>query len=198
MKKGVLLSIMLTLLAVCNITMAGESDIKEAIFAGGCFWCMQSDFRQLPGVVNVVLGYDGGTVKNPTYEAVSSGQTNYAESVKVFYNASQVDYKMLLDYFWYHVDPMAQDAQFCDHGHQYRSAIFYLNNQQKQDALASKMAIKKLFPKVYTEVAPSTHFYDAQAYYQDYAKKNPIQYKYSRWRCGRDAQLAKIWHGKKA
>jgi peptide methionine sulfoxide reductase msrA/msrB len=173
------------------------ADNKEAIFAGGCFWCMQADFDKLPGVVNVISGYDGGESKNPTYKEVSSGSTNYAESVKVIYDASKVSYPELLSYFWRHIDPTVKDKQFCDVGRQYRTAIFYLDENQKQEALKSLSKIKNLFPSVYTEISPSTQFYPAEEYHQKYNQKNPIRYKFYRTSCERDSRVKEVWQGKK-
>lgn len=169
---------------------------QTAIFAGGCFWCLESDFDKVPGVVKTISGYDGGQQSNPTYKKVSSGQTNYAESLQVIYNPDKVSYKQLLKYFWLHIDPTVQNAQFCDHGRQYRSAIFYLNDVQHQEALASLAAVKKIFPHVYTEVTASTHFYPAEEYHQNYYKKNPLRYKFYRWNCGRDARVQQVWKNK--
>ncbi len=165
----------------------------EAIFAGGCFWCLEADFDKLPGVLKTESGFDGGTTKNPTYDLVSSGQTHYAEAVKVTFDLNQVSYKALVTYFWYQIDPTVKDKQFCDHGPQYRSAIFYLNAEQKQIADKSKQALEKKFSQIYTEVVPSTHFYKAEAYHQDYHEHHTLQYKFYRYRCGRDARLDKIW-----
>lgn len=190
-----MLKIGLFLLMTISATLAaGQS--KEAIFAGGCFWCLQADFDKLPGVVQTISGYDGGDSQNPTYEQVSSGTTNYAESVKVIYDPTKVSYDTLLTYFWHHIDPTVQDAQFCDMGKQYRSAIFFLDNEQAQQAQASLLKIKKFFPHVYTEIVPSTHFYPAEEYHQDYYKKNPIRYKFYRLNCGRDARIKEVWHEK--
>ncbi|PIQ43403.1 MAG: peptide-methionine (S)-S-oxide reductase [Gammaproteobacteria bacterium CG11_big_fil_rev_8_21_14_0_20_46_22] len=168
-----------------------------AIFAGGCFWCMQSDFDKLKGVTKTVVGYDGGTRENPNYELVSSGATRYAEAIKVTYNPRTISYAQLLTYFWRHVDPTVKNQQFCDHGSQYRTAIFYINAEQKKTAETSKQATaRKLGKTVYTDITPSTHFYPAEKYHQDYYKKNPIRYKFYRWNCGRDQRLEKIWHEK--
>lgn len=168
-----------------------------AIFAGGCFWCTQSDFDKLKGVTKTIVGYDGGTRKNPSYELVSSGNTRYVESIKVLYNPRVISYSQLLHYFWRHIDPTVKDQQFCDHGPQYRSAIFYLNAEQKAMAEASKQTVaRKLGKTVYTEITPSTRFYPAEKYHQDYYKKNPIRYNFYRWNCGRDQRLEKIWHEK--
>jgi peptide-methionine (S)-S-oxide reductase len=168
----------------------------EAIFAGGCFWCVEADFDKVPGVLQINSGYDGGTEPNPTYELVSSGTTPYVESVQVLYDPTRVTYQQLLDYYWHHIDPTVKDAQFCDHGRQYRSVIFYLNEEQKKAALASKRALEKQLPAVYTDIIPSTHFYVAEAYHQNYYQKNPLRYKYYRYRCGRDQRVEELWHAK--
>lgn len=189
MMKKLLLFILITLIPVI-----GVSKTETAIFAGGCFWCLEADFDKLNGVVSTQSGYDGGTQKNPTYESVSSGTTNYAESVRVIYDSDKVTYQELLNYFWHHIDPTQNNGQFCDHGKQYRSEIFYLNDDQKTTALNSLAKIKKRFNHVYTTVEPSTHFYPAETYHQDYYKKNPIRYKYYRWCCGRDEQVKNTWN----
>lgn len=168
----------------------------EAVFAGGCFWCVESDFDKVPGVVQTISGYDGGTEPNPTYELVSSGTTPYVESVRVIYDPALVSYQQLLTYYWHHIDPTAKDAQFCDHGRQYRSVIFYLDEEQKKAALASKIIVEKQFPIIYTDIIPSTHFYAAEAYHQNYSQKNPLRYKYYRYRCGRDQRIKELWHDK--
>ncbi len=188
-KKGLFL-LMLT------ISTLATAQTKEAIFAGGCFWCLEADFDKLPGVVQTISGYDGGESKNPTYEQVSSGTTNYVESVKVVFDPSKVSYEKILDYFWHHIDPTVQNAQFCDVGRQYRTAIFYLDKEQEQQAQTSLQKIKKLFPHIYTEIVPSTHFYPAEEYHQDYYKKKPLRYKFYRLNCGRDARVKEVWHGK--
>lgn len=188
-KKGLVI-LMLT------IATLATAQTKEAIFAGGCFWCLQADFEKLPGVVKAISGYDGGESKNPTYEQVSSGSTNYTESVKVIYDPNKVSYATVLDYFWHHIDPTTKNAQFCDIGKQYRTAIFYLDKEQQEQALASLEKIKKQIPNVFTEIVPSTHFYPAEEYHQDYYKKNPIRYKFYRLNCGRDARVKEVWHEK--
>ncbi|MBA2653181.1 MAG: peptide-methionine (S)-S-oxide reductase MsrA [Tatlockia sp.] len=168
----------------------------EAIFAGGCFWCVESDFDKVPGVLKTVSGYDGGSEPNPSYELVSSGATNYVESVRVLYDSAVVSYQQLLKYYWHHIDPTVKDAQFCDHGRQYRSVIFYLNEEQKNKALESKLALEKQFSVVYTDIIPSTRFYEAETYHQDYYQKNPLRYKYYRSQCGRDKRVQEVWHDK--
>ena len=166
---------------------------ESAIFAGGCFWCVQADFDKLPGVISTQAGYDGGQEPNPTYKQVSAGLTSYAESVKVEYDSDKLSYENLVNYFWQHIDPTVKDQQFCDKGHQYRSAIFYLNDTQKQLAKASLIKIKQRFPTVYTEIVSSTKFYPAEDYHQKYYLKNPVRYKYYRWNCGRDVRIKELW-----
>lgn len=186
---------MLLVIGVIFSAMTYATD-KTAIFAGGCFWCVQSDFDKLPGVVRTIVGYDGGQLPNPNYEKVSSGRTHYVESTKIIYNPELITYSQLLTYFFQHIDPTVRDSQFCDHGKQYRSVIFYLNGEQKTQAMQALAQVKKLFPEVYTDVISSTTFYSAEEYHQDYYKKNPIRYHFYRTRCGRDARVKKIWKGK--
>jgi peptide-methionine (S)-S-oxide reductase len=169
-----------------------------AIFAGGCFWCVESDFDKVPGVLSTTSGYTGGTVANPTYEDVSSGGTGHAEVVKVVYDPQMVTYEKLLYVFWRNVDPLTKEAQFCDYGTQYRSAIFYLDEKQKQLAEASKAALQPRFKRpIVTEIVKAGPFYAAEDYHQDYYKKNPVRYKFYRYNCGRDARLDEVW-GKEA
>ena len=170
---------------------------EEAIFAGGCFWCVQADFNSLQGVLDTTAGFDGGTSKNPDYASVSAGKTGYAESVRVIFNPDVITYSQLLDFFWRHIDPTVKDAQFCDHGDQYRSAIFYLNEEQKKLALASKQKLLNKFSLVATEIVPSTQFYAADSYHQKYYINNPLRYKLYRYRCGRDARLQEVWKNEK-
>ena len=170
-----------------------------AVFAGGCFWCIEADFEKLPGVFDAESGYAGGTLKNPTYEQVSAGGTGHAEVVRVYYDPKKVSYQKLVDYFWRHIDPTVKDRQFCDGGNQYRSAIFYQNEAEKSVAEASKTALEKSgrFPTIHTEIAPAGTFYPAEEYHQAYYKKNPIRYNYYRSACGRDARVKEVW-GKEA
>jgi len=196
MLKRVFLSIVFVFLSLGFSIHAYAQQNKVAILAGGCFWCVEADFDKLNGVIKTISGYDGGLIKNPTYQQVSSGQTNYAEAVKIIYDPNKITYQELLFYFWRHIDPTVKDAQFCDRGKQYRSAIFYLNSQQKKQALASFKQIKTMFKIVYTEVTPSTHFYPAEEYHQNYYKKNPLRYQFYRRRCGRDVHVRNIWFGK--
>ncbi|MEX2490762.1 MAG: peptide-methionine (S)-S-oxide reductase MsrA [Nitrospirales bacterium] len=168
----------------------------KATFAGGCFWCMEEVFESVEGIVSVVSGYTGGKVKNPTYEQVSAGGTGHAESIEVTYDPSKVTYQQLLEVFWRNVDPTTPNAQFCDHGNQYRTAIFYHNEIQQQLIDASKKNIEssKNFPEsIVTEIAPASVFYPAEEYHQDFYTKNPIRYKYYKWNCGRVKRLEQLW-----
>lgn len=167
-----------------------------AIFAGGCFWCMQSDFDKVKGVVKTIAGYDGGNRPHPTYRLVSSGTTNYVESVKVIFDPTKVSYASLVDYFFHHIDPFDKNGQFCDKGKQYRSVIFYDNQKQKEVAKNSLKNIQAYFKdkKIYTEILPSTQFYPAENYHQSYYKKNPLRYEFYRYTCGRDRRVKAIWY----
>ncbi|MDB5838991.1 MAG: msrA [Herminiimonas sp.] len=167
----------------------------SAIFAGGCFWCTESDFEKLPGVISAESGYTGGRSENPTYPQVSAGATGHTEAVRVTYDPSKISYPALLEYFWTTIDPTVKDRQFCDVGSQYRSAVYYENAAQRSTIEASKAAILKRgrIKEIYTEIAPATRFYPAEAYHQDYYKKNPIRYKYYRTSCGRDKRLEEVW-----
>ncbi len=168
----------------------------KAYFAGGCFWCMEEAFEKVEGVVSVVSGYMGGTVANPTYEEVSAGRTGHAESVEVIYDPTKVTYQKLLNAFWHNVDPLTPNAQFCDHGTQYRSAVFYSTEDEKRQAEESKTVIEqtKKFPAaIVTQLVPAATFYPAEDYHQDYYKKNPFRYKYYKYGCGRAARLEVLW-----
>ena len=172
---------------------AGQG-LQTAIFAGGCFWCMEPPFDKLEGVISTTSGYTGGTVKNPSYEQVSAGGTGHTEALKVVYDPAKVDYAVLLNMFWRNVDPLRANAQFCDAGSQYRSAIFHDSPEQKAAAEASLEEVKSRFDRpVVTEVAPAEPFYDAEGYHQDYYLKNPLKYKYYRFSCGRDQRLKELW-----
>jgi peptide-methionine (S)-S-oxide reductase len=173
----------------------GSSEQAKATFAGGCFWCMEEAFEKVEGVASVVSGYTGGQVENPTYEQVSAGGTGHTESIEVTFDPSKVTYKQLLDVFWRNVDPTTPNAQFCDHGNQYRTAIFYHDENQKQLIEESKQRIEssKTFPEsIVTEIAPASVFYTAEEYHQDFYTKNPIRYKYYKWNCGRQS-MTWVW-----
>jgi peptide-methionine (S)-S-oxide reductase len=165
-----------------------------AIFAGGCFWCIEADFDKVPGVISTTSGYIGGRSANPTYQQVSSGGTGHAEALEIVFDPAKVSYQKLLDVFWHNIDPLAKNAQFCDHGDQYRSAIFYLDETQRRQAEASKTAVQARFPQpVQTTITAAGPFYKAEDYHQDYHLKNPIRYKFYRFNCGRDARLRELW-----
>ena len=174
--------------------MEKSADAPVATFAGGCFWCTEADFEKVPGVQKVVSGYTGGQGKNPTYEDYA--QKGQVEAIQVFYNPQVVTYQQLLDYFWRHVNPTDAGGQFVDRGPQYRSAIFYHNEEQKRLAEESKAALAasgRFKEPIVTEILPATTFYPAEEYHQGYARKNPIRYKYYRWNSGRDQFLERIW-----
>jgi peptide-methionine (S)-S-oxide reductase len=169
-----------------------------ATFAGGCFWCAESDFEKVPGVVSAVSGYTGGRTATPTYEEVSRGGTGHAESVQVRFDPAKVSYEQLLKVYWRSVDPTVKDRQFCDEGHQYRTAIFTHDAEQKRLAEATKAEVEKqLGVPVHTEIVDAGTFYPAEDYHQDYYKKNPIRYKFYRANCGRDNRLEQVWGKKK-
>jgi peptide-methionine (S)-S-oxide reductase len=175
---------------------ADSEAIAKAYFAGGCFWCMEEAFEKVDGVIDVVSGYMGGSVKNPTYEEVSAGRTGHAESVEVRYDPTKVTYPQLLEAFWHNVDPVTPEAQFCDHGNQYRAAIFYQSEEEKHAAEASKRAIeqsKRFSTPIVTQVTTASEFYPAEEYHQNFYKKNPFRYKYYKFTCGRAQRLEALW-----
>lgn len=174
---------------------AAKASTQTAIFAGGCFWCTESDFEKLPGVLTAESGYTGGNVANPSYEQVSAGRTGHAESVRVTFDPAKVSYTQLVEYYWHTVDPTVKDQQFCDHGNQYRTAIFYVDEAQRKAAEASLDALKKSgkLPAIHTEISQAGTFWPAEEYHQDYYKKNPVRYHFYRSRCGRDDRLKQVW-----
>ncbi|GAB4317052.1 MAG: peptide-methionine (S)-S-oxide reductase MsrA [Geminocystis sp.] len=190
-----ILAIIISIFLILSPSANAETDkIQTATFAGGCFWCMEPPYDKVEGVISTTSGYTGGNVKNPTYKQVSQGQTGHAEAVQVKYDSSKINYEYLLDIFWKNIDPTVKNRQFCDVGNQYRSGIFYHSEEQKQLALASREKVKKqLNGKIYTEITPVKDFYPAEEYHQDYYKKNPLLYKYYRFRCGRDQRLKELW-----
>ena len=169
-----------------------------AIFAGGCFWCVEADFDKLPGVIDTESGYTGGTVANPTYELVSAEVTGHAEAVRVTYDPARVSYDKLLDHFWRHIDPTVKDKQFCDTGTPYRSAIFTLDEAQRLAAEASRDALlaSGKFSRIHTEIAAAGAFWPAEELHQNYARKNPLRYYLYRSLCGRDARVKEVWEGR--
>jgi peptide-methionine (S)-S-oxide reductase len=173
---------------------AARAEDAVATFAGGCFWCMEPPFETLPGVVSVTSGYTGGAQPSPSYEEVSAGGTGHAEAVEILYDPSKVSYEKLLDVFWRNIDPTVADRQFCDVGSQYRSAIFVHGEAERKAAEASLAAVaKKLGAPVKTQIAEAGPFYEAEAYHQDYYKRNPLRYRYYRHGCGRDRRLEELW-----
>jgi peptide-methionine (S)-S-oxide reductase len=183
--------------AFAGMTNAHATD-AVATFAGGCFWCTESDFEKVPGVVSATSGYTGGSVVNPGYEQVSAGGTGHAEAVQVRFDPAKVSYAQLLAVYWHSVDPTVKDQQFCDHGNQYRTAIFVGNAEERKQAESTRAEVaKQLGVPIYTEIVEAGPFYAAEDYHQDYYKKNPLRYKFYRGGCGRDARLEQVWGKKK-
>ena len=186
------------ILALAAVTPAapqpGRGNKAVATFAGGCFWCMEPPYDKLDGVVSTTSGYIGGRKNSPTYEEVSSGGTGHAEAVQVVYDPRKVSYQQLLDVFWHNIDPFAVNYQFCDRGDQYRSAIFYHDEEQRRLAEASKQVVeKKLGKAAATQIVAAAKFWPAEDYHQDYYRKNPIRYNFYRTSCGRDRRLQQVW-----
>jgi methionine-S-sulfoxide reductase len=173
---------------------------EKATFAGGCFWCMQPVYDLQPGVLSTMVGYTGGKEKNPTYEEVSAHQTSHAEAIQIVYDPSKIAYRKLLEIYWHNIDPTALNRQFADAGEQYRTAIYYHNEEQKQEALASKEELQKSgkYDKpIVTEIVPASEFYNAEEYHQKYYEKNPVRYQMYKVGSGREAYLKKMWGDKK-
>lgn len=169
---------------------------EVAIFAGGCFWCTESDFDKVPGVLATTSGYTGGTVANPTYEQVSAQRTGHAEAVRIEFDPDKVSYEQLLATYWRSIDPTTRDRQFCDAGTPYRTAIFTVDERQWQAARASLAALEKIKPfkePIVTQIERAGPFHAAEGYHQDYHQKNPVRYRYYRNSCGRDARLQQLW-----
>jgi peptide methionine sulfoxide reductase msrA/msrB len=181
---------------LCSTGVWAQQTLEKATFAGGCFWCMEPPFEKLPWVLQVISGYTGGHVVNPTYRQVSAGRTGHAESVQITFDPTKISYEKLLDVFWRQINPTDAGGQFVDRGSQYRSAIFFHNARQKDAAEKSKLALAAsgVFNKsIVTEITPATTFYPAEKYHQDYYQKHPFKYKYYRHRSGRDEFLRKVW-----
>lgn len=193
------LVVALSFVAFSSVSVADTSSSeKTAIFAGGCFWCVEADFEKLKGVKGAVSGFTGGKITNPTYRGNHQG---HYEAVKVTYDSSVVSYKELLDYFWRHIDPFDDKGQFCDKGESYLSAVFVATPIEQKQAEASLETVQQQFPnqKVVTPILPVSTFYPIQgdeSYHQDYYKKNPWRYKFYRHNCGRDQRTAEIWGNK--
>jgi peptide-methionine (S)-S-oxide reductase len=183
-------------LGAALLAPAARAQRATAIFAGGCFWCEETAFEGVPGVISVTSGYIGGQKKNPTYEEVSSGSTGHTEAVEVAFDSAKTSYEKLLENFWHNVDPFQKNGQFCDHGTQYRSAIFYKDEVQRKAAEASKRKLEgepRFRGKIVTEIVPATTFYPAEEYHQDFYKKSPVRYNQYVRGCGREARLKQIW-----
>ncbi len=190
-----------TLLVAASITLslstsgAQAQELETAIFAGGCFWCVEADFDKVPGVVETVSGYTGGAVEDPTYEAVSAGGTGHREAVQITYDPDQVTFEELLTVFWHSVDPTDAGGQFCDRGESYTTAVFVEDAEQRRAAKASKeAAAEELGQEIVTPIEEEAGpFYPAEEYHQNYYKKNSLTYRFYRWRCGRDARIEELW-----
>jgi len=190
----------IVLLGSWNVQSASQAAVdgtlSRAYFAGGCFWCMEEAFEKVEGVLSATSGYMGGTVANPSYEEVSAGRTGHAESVEVVYDPAKVSYQKLLDAFWHNVDPVTPNAQFCDHGSQYRSAVFFQTDEEKRAADASRQALEqsnRFKEPIVTQIVMASQFYPAEEYHQDYYKKNPVRYKFYKYNCGRAKRLEALW-----
>ena len=178
------------------LAVVATAQADKAIFAGGCFWCMESDFEKLDGVTDVISGFTGGTIKNPTY---NGDHTGHFEAVEVTYDPAKISYQGLLDYYWVHIDPFDPHGQFCDKGPSYKSAIFVAGEQERQLAEQSRQKVQAMFPdqKVVTAILPVSTFYPIKGeegeHHQDYYKKNPVRYHFYRYTCGRDQRVHEIW-----
>jgi peptide-methionine (S)-S-oxide reductase len=191
---GIALTLWLLLSAGAAGQGAQQQRTETATFAGGCFWCVEADFDKVAGVLATTSGYTGGRTPHPSYEAVVQGGTGHAEAVEIAFDPAKVSFQQLLDVLWRNVDPFARDSQFCDHGSQYRSAIFYHGDEQRRLAEASKAAVAARFKRpVETEIVAAGPFYKAEDYHQDYYRKNPLRYNFYRAGCGRDARLEELW-----
>lgn len=207
MIKTLLLSITAVLLTLSAIAYAQQDDTEEtspslstAIFAGGCFWCIEADFEKLEGVKEVVSGYTGGSSDTADYKTVTYEKTGHLEAVQVSYDPKLVSYSKLVDYFWRHIDPTDPNGQFCDKGHSYLSALYYSNEEEQkiaQQSLADLQVNKPFEADIVTPVLPAKAFYLAEEYHQDYYKKNPIRYGFYRRGCGRDNRVNELWGSEK-
>jgi peptide-methionine (S)-S-oxide reductase len=189
-------SVVVTLSTLQATQPASKASQATAIFAAGCFWCVEEAFDKVAGVIATTSGYTAGRTSNPTYEQVSSGGTGHTEAVQVVYDPAKVSYETLLTTFWHNVDAVDGGGQFCDRGSQYRSGIYYQSEEQKQQAEASKARVATQLGKaIATEIVAATAFYPAEGYHQDYYKKNPVRYKFYKWNCGRAQRLEELWGG---
>jgi len=187
---------LLLLLSLFITPVNADKPPETAIFAGGCFWCMEAPFDKLDGVISTTSGYTAGHRKNPTYKEVSAGSTGHTEAIQITFDSERISYAELLEVFWRNIDPVAVNRQFCDFGTQYRSGIYYLNEKQEKAAKHSLQQLQKnkLFEEaIATEIIAASTFYPAEDYHQDYYLKNPLRYKFYRYRCGRDQRLSELW-----
>lgn len=187
-------------LSLISTQVFAELQNETAIFAGGCFWCMEPPFDKVDGVISTTSGYTSGHKINPTYREVSAGSTGHTEAIQIVFDPNKVSYDELLEIFWKNIDPVAIDRQFCDSGSQYRSGIYYIGEAQKSAAKQSIQRLENNKPfkgAIATEILPASTFYPAEEYHQDYYLKNPLRYKYYRYACGRDQRLEEIWGSKK-
>ena len=187
---------MLAMFATPAVFAAADEGLAVATFAGGCFWCVESDFDKVPGVVDTISGYTGGTVESPTYKQVTKGGTGHREAVQIRYDPTQVSYERLLHIFWRSVDPTDSGGQFCDRGESYQTAIFVENEEEQRLAEASREMLQQsmvLDAPVVTPIEPAGAFYPAEDYHQDYYTKNPVRYRVYRFSCGRDKRVRQVW-----
>jgi len=196
MLKNILVLISLFLVIFSKVIFPSlDEKIEMAVLAGGCFWCMEADFENIPGIVDVISGYTGGKNENPTYK--NYGRNGHIEAVKIIYKPHIITYSNLIEIFWFKIDPLDQNGQFCDRGHEYSSAIFYLSKEQQIIAENSKINLTKsgIFDTpIVTPILKGGKFFPAEDYHQDYYKKNPLKYKYYRFRCGRNQKLKELWN----
>lgn len=190
--------LMVLLLGAAAMTLSAQDTKKTetAVFAGGCFWCMEPPYDKLDGVISTTSGYIGGSKSDADYKKVSAGGTGHYEAVQIEYDPSKVSYEKLLEVFWYNIDPLDGTGQFCDKGSQYLSAIFPKNEEERALAEASKAAVAPAGASadaIKTQILPASPFYAAEDYHQDYYEKNPVRYKFYRWNCGRDQRLEQLW-----
>ena len=184
----------LVAVALLGTSAAQAEDLKTAVVAGGCFWCVESDFDKVPGVVDTVSGYTGGTTDNPTYKQVTYGSTGHYEAVQITYDADKISFQDVLTTFWRTVDPTDAGGQFCDRGASYRTAVFVASAEERSVAEATKAeAAAQLGQEIVTPVVDAGPFWPAEEYHQNYYKKSPVKYNYYRWRCGRDARIEDLW-----
>ena len=182
--------------ATSSALAASDDELATATFAGGCFWCVESDFDAVPGVVETISGYTGGTAADPTYKQVTAGGTGHREAVQIRYDPKQVSYERLLHIFWRSVDPTDGGGQFCDRGESYQTAIFAGNEEERRLAEASKQALEQsmvLDASVVTPIEAAGEFWPAEDYHQDYYTKNPVRYRFYRFSCGRDSRVQQVW-----